>query len=267
MQTVKIDQNSEEWLEFRKGKITGTKLKNLFPKSAPDRQILIDLLKDLGKEFSKPAPTKNDPEKRTLLTIAEMLEKLTTEEMSQLRSKQPKKDEFYKLVADLVARPINFNDYEAPDGVKVGWRERGHILEPEALAAFEALTGKKVQKDDVVWVSSENPNMMLSPDGPIEGEVVTEAVEVKCPDNHTVIRAWHEDTYPDEYQEQVLQYFIVNDELQTLYFVIFTDCIPSLPIQVFVIERADVADELEVYREFEKIVLVEVYELAGKLAF
>lgn len=255
MQVVNIQQDTEEWLEFRRDKIGGSSLHKLFPNTPPSKPELLATLTTLGIE-SNPRSS-----------IKDLTASLPPVQIAMIKAEQSKKDEFYKLVAGLVARPVNFNDYDVLDGVKVGWRERGHILQPEAIATFEELRKVKVNTGDSVWVSDDNPNIMVSPDGYIPAKEITEAVELKCPDNHVVIRAYDEQRYPEEYHEQVLQYFIVNEKLQKLHFLIYTDCIPSLPLQVFTIGREDVADQLELYSEFQKLMVGKAKDLAGRLAF
>lgn len=256
MRIVNLDPTSEEGQEFRADKITGTKLHKVYPKKDPTKELVCLKLSQAGTEFNPKAPAN------------ELLKLLTPHQLAELKATQDEKDEFYKLVAGMVARPVTFNDYEAPEGVKVGWRERGHILEPFAVEAFKERSGLDVvQTDQEIWVSDDNPNITVSPDGYINGKAITEAIEVKCPDNHVVIRAYNENRYPEKYHEQVLQYFIVNDKLQKLYFLIYTDCIPSLPLQVFEVRRKDVANQLIEYKAFQEIIIKNAKELAAKLAF
>ena len=48
-----------------------------------------------------------------------------------------------------------------------------------------------------------------------------------------------------------MKYFVVNDKLQKLYFVIYTDVIPGLELQIFELERKDFADKVEEAKIFE----------------
>lgn len=207
MKILLISQNSEEWKEYRKGKITGSKLGDIVPRAKSAKR----------------------------------------------------KDGFYQLVADQIAID--------PDGEPP--MDRGHRLEAEAIAQFEELFNKKVQKTDAVWVSDDNDNMMVSPDAYIEADdgTVHEAVEVKCLASHKHIRAIDEDTYPDEYREQIYQYFIINEKLETLYFVMYDDRVVSRPLHVIEIRRIDVQDKLQFYMDYQVRVLKEVAEFIEKLAF
>lgn len=208
MKIVEIDQNTAEWEEFRRGKITGSKLGNIVPRT------------DSGK----------------------------------------RKDGFYQLVADQIAI--------TPDGEPP--IDRGHRLEEEAIEQFENLTGKKTVKNSVIWVSDENENMMVSPDAyikPEKGKKVTEAVEIKCLASHKHIRAIDEDKYPDEYREQIYQYFIINTDLEILYFVMYDDRVPSRPIHVIEVYRDVVEPKLQHYIDYQKQVLDDVSKLVELLAF
>ena len=180
---------------------------------------------------------------------------------------EPKKH-FYEIVADRVARPVTPNDYEDRlNGEPFTMMARGHILEPEAIAAFEEKTGKKVDEDSVVWVSDYDENAYVSPDGAITGKdgKVREACEVKCLSSAEVIKCFDEHCYPKEYEPQVLKYFMVNEDLETLHFIIFTDLIPGLELQVFDINRNDVEERLAEARAFEKASLKRIDELASKI--
>lgn len=190
----------EEWLDARKGKITGTRL---------------------GTMFSK-------------------------------RDKKPLKG-FYELIAERVAIPA--------DGENV--MDRGKRLETEAIERFEAETGKVVNKDLVLWTREDDENIAVSPDGFI-GD--TEAVEVKCLNSASHIEAYLTGEIPCEYEYQVLQYFIVNENLKTLNFCFYD---PRMPKDFFwhKVERADVAEKITEYLEMEREAIKKIKEIEDKLTF
>ena len=193
---------------------------------------------------------------------------LEPSELAELKLESEPKKHFYEIVADRVARPVTPNDYEDRlNGEPFTMMARGHILEPEAIAAFEEKTGKKVDEDSVVWVSDYDENAYVSPDGAITGKdgKVREACEVKCLSSAEVIKCFDEHCYPKEYEPQVLKYFMVNEDLETLHFIIFTDLIPGLELQVFDINRNDVEERLAEARAFEKASLKRIDELASKI--
>lgn len=260
MKIVRIKQNTEEWLEYRLGKIKGSSLGKLYSRTAPTKDKVVAALTQRGETFKKTD------------SAANLYAMLDGHEKGILKSQMPKKDEFYRLVAEMIARPKAPMENAVDDKPETDM-SRGHRLEPEALAEFEKNSGKKLIRDpedptkydNPIWQSDEHEKIMLSPDGQVEG--LKEAVEVKCPESHKVIRAYDEGHYPDEYHEQVLQYFIVNPELELLNFVIYTDLLPALPYQCFEIKREDVEDSLEEYIEFEKQMLIQAESLIERLAF
>lgn len=197
---IKKYLNEQEWLEDRKGRITGSRLGSLFSK----------------------------------------------------RDKKPLKG-FYELIAERVAIPA--------DGENA--MDRGKRLEVEGIERFEATTGKVVNKDLVLWVREDNENIAVSPDGYI-GD--TEAVEVKCLNSASHIEAFLTGDIPTEYEYQVLQYFIVNDNLQILYFCFYD---PRMPKDFFFhkVERVNVAEKIAEYLEMEREALIKIKEIEDKLTF
>lgn len=194
-------KSEEEWLEARRGKVTGTRLKDIIVK----------------------------------------------------RGTKPKKA-FYELIAERVAIPRDEHE---------NVMDRGHTLESEAIARLEQETKKKVDTSLVIWTRDDNENIAVSPDGFI-GQ--TEACEVKCLNSASHIEAYLNKEIPSEYEYQALQYFIVNDSLQTLYFCFYD---PSMPIDFFyiTIKREDVAEKVVEYLEYQKTVLTEVERISNELTF
>jgi predicted phage-related endonuclease len=221
MQTIKFDKheskeaNEKEWLDARRGRITGTRLKDL-----------------ILKKTTKP------------------------------------KQGFYEIIAERVAVPANDENV----------MDRGHRLETDALARFAAETGKEVDGNLLMWLRDDNNDIAISPDGVI-GE--TEAVEVKCLSSARHIEAYLTREVPSDYREQVLQYFIVNDKLKSLYFVFFD---PRMPKDFFYLtfNRTDVWEEVKVkdevklytiqdkvdeYLELERQTLERIEEIVAQLTF
>lgn len=205
MKIVEISQNSDEWLEFRRGKISGSKLKDLVVKRGNGRKI-----------------------------------------------------GFYQLLAD---RLEQVTAYEDP-------RDRGHRLEDEGIEAFEEKYALEVNKDCGVWQSDINSNLIVSPDGGIEvdGEYVA-AVEIKCLGGARHLQAVLENKIPGEFWEQAVQYFVINEKLETLYFTFFHPLIPSVQLHVIELKREDVDEYAKKLEKFEIEQLAEVEKLVEKLAF
>lgn len=93
----------------------------------------------------------------------------------------------------------------------------------------------------------------------------TEAIEVKCLSSAKVVKAFLEKKYPKEYAPQVLKYFMVNDDLEVLHFVIYTDVIPGLDIQIFDIKREEMEQQYTEAKVFEKVILQRINKAAEKI--
>lgn len=165
-----------------------------------------------------------------------------------------KKKGFYQLIADKVA--------VAPDSENA--MARGTRLEEEAVARFVKETGKKVNTDLVIFSRKDNENIAFSPDAYI-GD--TEVVEAKCLSSASHIEAWLTKAVPDEYVEQTIQPFIVNDKLQTLYLVFYDPRIPAKDFFFLVINRKDIEEKIIEYLAYEKAVLEEVEKIVLELTF
>lgn len=161
---------------------------------------------------------------------------------------------FYQLIADRVAI--------APDDENP--MDRGVRLEEEAIARFVKETGKKVNTDLVIFSRKDNPNIAFSPDAYGDDFVV----EAKCLSSASHIEAFITQKCPSEYADQIIQPFVVMDNLKTLYMVFYDPRIPSKDFFYLTITREDIGEEtIEDYKriETEKLALVEEWVL--KLSF
>ena len=142
--------------------------------------------------------------------------------------------------------------------------ERGHELEKEAIEKFTELTGMKVNDDCGVWVSDENEYIAISPDGEVNDE---EAVEVKCLSSSRHLQALVEQKIPSEYEEQAVQYFIVNEKLLALHFVFYDPRIEAKPIHYITLNRVDLEDKIQAYTAYQKVTLEEINKIVEDLTF
>ena len=135
--------------------------------------------------------------------LASRVGKITGSRLGDLVAKRGNgyKMGYYELIAERIALPHN--------GENV--MDRGIRLEEEACLRFEKETGKKVNNDLVIWTRDDNEDIAISPDGMI-GKI--EAIEVKCLSSALHIKAWLTKEIPSEYEEQIIQYFVVNDSLK-----------------------------------------------------
>lgn len=252
MKVLKIQQNSEEWYEFRKGKSGGSEFKDLWSSGLPLKNKIVDLLQRDGQALS-PEDKRSDVQ-----TLAAMLE---PEELAHLKLDGDKKRRYYEIIAEEVSRPITPNDYvDRLNGEPFSMAARGHLLEKEAIAVFRERVEKDnyiVDDDAGVWVSDWNDNIYISPDAAIsynDGEIWG-ACEVKCLSSWETVKCYLENRYPKEYEAQVIKYFVVNEKLKRLFFLLYTDVIPGLELQVFTINREEVEPKIAEARSFEQKIM------------
>ena len=203
MQTLKF-KDRDEWMLARRGKITGSRLKDIISK------------RDNGR-----------------------------------------KKGFYELIAERLAIE--------PNGERP--MDRGQRLEDIAIARFAKETGKKVDTSLVLWVRDENDSIAVSPDGVIEGTKNTESAEVKCLNSASHIEALITGKIPKEYDEQKLQYFIVNDKLKKLYFIFYDPRMTVKEFFFFEILRKDLKEEIAEYLKYQEDILQEVDKIVNSLTF
>lgn len=74
------------------------------------------------------------------------------------------------------------------------------------------------------------------------------------------------DFIPEQYQPQVLQYFVVNPDLETVYFTMYDDRVySSLRHEVFEVDRLSVASEIEAQetKELQTLTLIDELQKLG----
>lgn len=74
------------------------------------------------------------------------------------------------------------------------------------------------------------------------------------------------DFIPEQYQAQVLQYFVVNHDLETVYFTMYDDRVySSLRHEVFQVDRLSVASEIEAQetKELQTLTLIDALQKLG----
>jgi hypothetical protein len=175
------------------------------------------------------------------------------------RGTKPKKG-FYEIIAERVAIPAGTENK----------MDRGHTLEVDALIRFEKETWKKVNKSLVIWSRTDNEDIYVSPDGYIEqkrGKKIKEACEVKCLNSASHIEAYLTQQIPSDYEAQVLQYFIANDDLEKLYFIMFDPRLPRIDFFYFTVTRKEKEGEIQEYLQLERDTLVKIAEIEKMLTF
>lgn len=168
-----------------------------------------------------------------------------------------KKKGFYEIIAERIALPASDENV----------MDRGTRLEEEAIKKFEKATKKKVNTDLVIFSRDDNKDIAISPDGYIEKKgKVTEAVECKCLSSASHIEAYLTKQVPNEYEGQKVQYFVVNDDLEVLYFCFYD---PRMPKDFFYLTvlRTDVQVQVDEYLELEREILKEIIRIEDELTF
>lgn len=203
---IQTFDNERDWLEARRGKITGSRLHKLVIKRGTEKKI-----------------------------------------------------EFYEMIAERLSKPLEDGE------VKLNPLDHGHFYESEAISRFQQMTGKEVDCTKCIWSREDNPNIAISPDGVVAGTDNAEAVEVKCLSEANHLKAYLTKEIPDEYEEQKLQYFIVNDKLQKLTFCFLNPRLMAADFFTIEFTRADVLAEIEEKMIFERQTLAEIDSIVDSL--
>lgn len=248
MKIINLSQanNTEAWLNERLGRITGTKSGNLAMSHYPQTDIK-KLIEHRNKALEQSKTAKTQTKTDEYFQKAQDYDTRILE--AEAKNKRLKVSiDFWKFLAETMA--------EQPDGENP--MTRGHRLEPENITLTLQQLGyqqKDCITDCGIWESDEDPRLACSPDAYQASENPTWAIECKSlgsayhlqavipwmihsqyirqhtlPDNladmaaqvlppeTTRPKTTGMDFIPDAYQAQVLQYFVVCDTLETLYF-------------------------------------------------
>lgn len=260
MKILDLEQRSQEWLDFHEGRISGSSAKDYSSVRYIPKAELVEFAESKGYDFPKN------------LTMDNIKAMLTEDELNELYANVQINDSIYKLIAQRIAKPINPNDYadRIPEGATYSAMLRGQILEDEARELISEKLGKQIIPGRV-WQSEENEYMICSPDGEIVDDTgkVSEAVEIKCLDSWKVVKAYYEKHPPLDYEAQIIQYFLVNENLQKLYFCIYSDVFtnPDLGLQIFELKREDYREKIELTGRVQNATLGLVEREVQKLMF
>lgn len=137
--------------------------------------------------------------------------------------------------------------------------DRGHRLENDAITELETIVGLPFNRDAGIWRSEENDMVQLSPDAAEDSDKPTYAAEIKSLSAGKHFKTLYAkqfsaldgiDLVPNEYgsyyREQALEYFVVNPDLDVLFFALYLpEAIkPEHRMVVITIDRESVADEV-----------------------
>jgi len=119
--------------------------------------------------------------------------------------------------------------------------KRGNEKEPEARALYIEKTGADIEEVGFC-ISIDNDYIGLSPDGFTKDR--KGAIEIKCPSTKKHVQNIRMDKIPSEYKDQVLMYFILNEELEWLDFISYDDRFTAKPIWIKKVIREELEDEI-----------------------
>ena len=123
--------------------------------------------------------------------------------------------------------------------------------EAEAVECYRQKT-KKHPEEVGFCISKEFPYLALSPDRLIKrGTKYAEAVEVKCPTTKTAIKYMHQNKLPSEYKWQVVNYFLVVEDLKSLDFVVYDPRIidAEKKMTIITVKRKELEKDIEAAKE------------------
>lgn len=275
-------QDTDAWLQQRIGKITGTKAGALSMEHYAQ--------KDVAKIEAMAEKAKTDAKRIEYLYKAEQAR------IENQRLKVPA--EFWSFLAEMWADPA---DGEPP--MARGHRlENENIRQACEKLGIDTAT---VEFDTGMWVRDDDERIAISPDAHEKAEQPTFAFEAKSlgTKNHLMAvvpyslwrdlhsgdmvvntDAFHDmllalfldvlrddltafDFVPAAYQAQILQYFAVDDNLQTVYFTMLDDRVYCpLSHVVMTVRREDVQDKVEKQLESERRTLSYVDMLSNEFA-
>lgn len=276
--------NTTAWLNERLGRITGTKSGNLALNhyQQTDTKKLTEY-RNKALEQSKTAKTQEDTDK--YFQKAQDYDTRIIE--AETKNKRLKVNiDFWKLLAETMA--------EQPTGENP--MERGHRLEPENIQLTLQQLGyqqKDCITDCGIWENDEDNRIACSPDAYQASENPTWAIECKSlgsayhlqavipwmvhtqyirhhglpenladtaaqvlPPTATSLKATGIDFIPDTYQAQALQYFVVCDTLETLYFSMYDPRVyGDARHQIIPIHRKDIQPLIDNHKQKQLNVL------------
>lgn len=251
MKIINLSQanNTNAWLNERLGRITGTKSSSLTMEHYPQTDTT-KLIKNRDKALEQSKTAKTQKEFNEYFQKAQDYDTRILE--AEAKNKRLKVGiEFWKFLAETMA--------EQPDNENP--MERGHRLEPENIQLTLMQLGyqqKDCITDCGIWESDEDDRIACSPDAYENTENPTWAIECKSlgsayhlqavipwmihsrlirqhslpdkladtaaqvlPETTTSLKTTGIDFIPDKYKHQALQYFVVCDTLETLYFSLY----------------------------------------------
>jgi hypothetical protein len=281
-------QDTEAWLDARIGKITGTKagtlaLEHYAQKDVAKLEAMADKAKteEKAEEYREKArQAKRDNERLKVNLdfwqfLADMIAEQPDGEPPMERGHRLENTnimmacEKFDISPDVVEFDTGMWVSDADDRIAVSPDAHAkprifNGLEHNPTFAFEAKSlGTKYHLQTVVPFRvyqmlnySETPNSQRNELQSLALKLFPEILETR--------REF--DFIPEQYQSQVLQYFVVNPDLHTVYFTMLDDRVyGSLQHEVFAVERQSVASEIEAQetKELQTLALIDGLQKLG----
>ncbi len=217
-----LEQNSEEWFDFRRGKIGGSKVSGIKPLKTGKKKGLIEGAVGV-----------------------------------------------WKIIAERVS---------IAKGVELD-RDRGHRLEETAMERVNDKYSLKLIRGRV-WQSDVNDSMYISPDAEEDSDQPTYAQEDKAFDTHKHLEIIYQDiqakklndynpilSIPGDNVDQLVDYFVINERLEKLYFTLINDMVAfeELECYVIVVEREHVEGLIQEQQDIQLRALKRADEIVEEL--
>ncbi len=166
-------------------------------------------------------------------------------------------------IYDLIAERIAVEKDGEPE------RDRGLRLENEALLLTQDKYKLDLDLDCGMWFSDDE-KLAVSPDGAEVGDKPTYAAEAKCLDTKNHIQGILQDYIAkqlpqynpidslkigtSDFTAQVIQYFVINPNLKTLYFTLYDDrvVLDNIMHYVIVVKREHITDFIDSQEAYER---------------
>lgn len=281
-------QNTEAWLDARIGKITGTKagtlaLEHYAQKDVAKLEAMADKAKteEKAEEYREKArQAKRDNERLKVNLdfwqfLADMIAEQPDGEPPMERGHRLENTnimmacEKFDISPDVVEFDTGMWVSDVDDRIAVSPDAHAkprifNGLEHNPTFAFEAKSlGTKYHLQTVVpFRVYQMLNYSETPDSQ-RNELQSLALKL-FPEILETRREF--DFIPEQYQSQVLQYFVVNPDLHTVYFTMLDDRVyGSLQHEVFAVERQSVASEIEAQetKELQTLALIDGLQKLG----
>lgn len=278
---VSQTQDTEAWLDARIGRITGTKAGTLALEHYAQKDVAkLEAMADKAKTEEKARQAKRDNERLKVNLdfwqfLADMIAEQPDGEPPMERGHRLENTnimmacEKFDISPDVVEFDTGMWVSDVDDRIAVSPDAHAkprifNGLEHNPTFAFEAKSlGTKYHLQTVVPFRvyqmlnySETPNSQRNELQSLALKLFPEILETR--------REF--DFVPEQYQSQVLQYFVVNPDLHTVYFAMLDDRVyGSLQHEVFAVERQSVASEIEAQetKELQTLALIDGLQKLG----